>query len=75
MTHFTVQTLMRWARRRHPKKSLHWIYQKYFGIHEGYQWTFTKEQSRVIRHSETKVKRRSRMKKVSCTVLKTSIKW
>ena len=57
LTHFTVQSLMRWARRRHPKKSLHWIYKKYFGIFEGYQWTFRKEKSRVIRHSETKIVR------------------
>lgn len=57
LTHFTVQSLMRWARRRHPKKTLHWIYRKYFGICEGYQWTFMKEQSRVIRHSETKIER------------------
>lgn len=57
LTHFTAQSLMKWARRRHPKKTLHWIYRKYFGIHEGYQWTFMKEQSRVIRHSETKIER------------------
>lgn len=57
LTHFTVQTLMKWARRRHPKKSLHWIYRKYFGIHEGYQWTFMKGKTRVIRHSETKIER------------------
>jgi RNA-directed DNA polymerase len=57
LTHFTVQTLMKWARRRHPKKSLHWIYRKYFGIQESYQWTFIKEKSRVIRHSETPIKR------------------
>jgi RNA-directed DNA polymerase len=57
LTHFTVQSLMRWARRRHPKKSLKWVYRKYFGTYEGYQWTFMKEQSRVIRHSEIKIER------------------
>lgn len=57
LTHFTVQTLMKWARRRHPKKSLHWINRKYFGTQDGYQWTFMKEQSKVVRHSETKINR------------------
>lgn len=57
LTHFTVQTLMKWARRRHPKKSLHWIYQKYFGYHEGYQWTFMSSNIRLLRHSETQIKR------------------
>jgi len=57
LTHFTVQTLMKWARRRHPKKSLHWIYQKYFGYHEGYQWTFMSGNIRLLKHSETQIKR------------------
>lgn len=57
LTHFTVQSLMKWARRRHPKKGLHWVYRKYFGTKDSYQWTFMKEQSRLLRHSETKIKK------------------
>ncbi|MDJ0596348.1 MAG: group II intron reverse transcriptase/maturase [Pleurocapsa sp. MO_226.B13] len=57
LTHFTVRALMRWARRRHPKKNLHWIYRKYFDYHEGYQWTFMVGQYRLPKHSETKIKR------------------
>ena len=57
LTHFTVQILMNWARRRHPKKSQHWVYQKYFGYHEGYQWVFMSDNNRLLRHSETQIKR------------------
>jgi len=30
----------RWARRRHPHKSAHWVRQKYFRTHEHRQWIF-----------------------------------
>jgi retron-type reverse transcriptase len=55
LTHFTVKTLMKWSRRKHPKKSQHWIYRKYFGTNEGYQWTFMTGKYRLLRHSETKI--------------------
>jgi RNA-directed DNA polymerase len=32
--------LWRWARRRHPDKTLGWIKAKYFGFHRGRNWTF-----------------------------------
>ncbi|PMB38408.1 group II intron reverse transcriptase/maturase [Fischerella thermalis CCMEE 5319] len=55
LTHFTVQTLMKWGRKRHPKKSRQWVNQKYFGTHEGYQWTFMTGKFKLLRHSETKI--------------------
>ena len=57
LTHFTVQTLMRWGWRRHPKKSKHWANRKYFGTYEGYQWTFMTEKFTLSRHSETEIVR------------------
>lgn len=32
--------LWRWAKRRHPNKSRHWIKQKYFGPPDGRKWDF-----------------------------------
>jgi RNA-directed DNA polymerase len=57
LTHFTVRTLMKWSKRRHPKKSKHWVNKKYFSTHEGYQWTFKADKYRLLRHSETKIER------------------
>lgn len=57
LTHLTVLMLMRWTRRRHPKKSLRWVKDKYFTRHEGYDWTFAKGKQRLLRHSETSIER------------------
>lgn len=57
LTHKTVLMLMRWSRRRHPKKSLTWIGKKYFTTHQGYQWTFYDKDLRLLRHSQTPIKR------------------
>src|SRR4029434_5364193 len=32
--------LWRWAKRRHPRKTIAWISQKYFGPHDGRNWVF-----------------------------------
>jgi RNA-directed DNA polymerase len=37
------QALWRWARRRHPRKSVKWIRSKYFGTHGRRTWTFQGE--------------------------------
>lgn len=34
------KSLWKWAKRRHPKKSLTWIKNKYFPKHKGQEWTF-----------------------------------
>lgn len=57
LTHFTVRTLMKWGRRRHPKKSRYWVNKKYFKTHNGYQWTFAADDYKLLRHSETKIER------------------
>jgi RNA-directed DNA polymerase len=38
--HEIFSSLWRWARRRHPKKGLRWLKQKYFERHQGRDWSF-----------------------------------
>jgi RNA-directed DNA polymerase len=33
-------SLWQWVRRKHPTKSARWIQQKYWGHHQGWNWTF-----------------------------------
>jgi RNA-directed DNA polymerase len=33
-------SLWQWARRKHPTKSARWIQQKYWGHHQGWNWSF-----------------------------------
>jgi RNA-directed DNA polymerase len=33
-------SVRQWARRRHPEKSSDWLKEKYFGRHQGREWTF-----------------------------------
>jgi RNA-directed DNA polymerase len=33
-------SLWQWTRRKHPTKSAHWIQQKYWGHHQGWNWSF-----------------------------------
>jgi RNA-directed DNA polymerase len=39
--HVTFQTVWRWAKRRHPKKSASWIVRRYFRRQGNRQWIFT----------------------------------
>jgi len=38
--HFIFKILWRWARRRHPNKSAHWVKDKYFRSHKARNWIF-----------------------------------
>jgi RNA-directed DNA polymerase len=38
--HEIFSSLWRWARRRHPKKGLRWLKQKYFERHQDRDWSF-----------------------------------
>jgi RNA-directed DNA polymerase len=40
MDHAIWENLWRWAKRRHPKKGLKWIREKYFSSIDGRQWVF-----------------------------------
>ncbi len=44
--HFTFKILWRWARRRHPNKSAHWVKDKYFRSHKERNWIFFGEGDR-----------------------------
>lgn len=55
--------LWRWAKRRHPTKSLSWIKEKYFKSYKGRNWVFSNDPKdkefppRLFRASEIKIKR------------------
>jgi RNA-directed DNA polymerase len=38
--HAIFTSLWQWARRKHPTKSARWIQRKYWGHHQGWNWTF-----------------------------------
>jgi RNA-directed DNA polymerase len=38
--YYLVQALIRWAKRRHPNKSGHWVVSRYFGRLGGSRWVF-----------------------------------
>jgi RNA-directed DNA polymerase len=40
LDHLLFRALWRWAKRRHPKKSLEWVKKKYFRTREGRDWVF-----------------------------------
>jgi RNA-directed DNA polymerase len=44
--HFIFKILWRWARRRHPNKSAHWVKDKYFRSHKERNWIFFGEGDR-----------------------------
>ncbi|WPF88566.1 group II intron reverse transcriptase/maturase [Cyanobacterium aponinum AL20118] len=57
--------LKRWAERRHPNKSKSWIASKYWHTHGLRNWVFsTKEEDgmRLLNHSETEIKRHTKVK-------------
>jgi RNA-directed DNA polymerase len=70
MDHAIFQTLWRWAKRRHPKKSPGWIRQKYFTRVADNRWVFfgmTKSQGktreyRLFRLAYTPIKRHLKVK-------------
>lgn len=50
--------LRRWAKRRHPHKSGHWVSLKYWAIERGAGWTFaTPEGLKLLSHSEVSIRR------------------
>jgi RNA-directed DNA polymerase len=53
----TFQKLYRWAKRRHPRKSRHWVARKYWRLETG-KWDFAvKGGPRLPRHSRTPIRR------------------
>ena len=47
----------RWAKRRHPNKTRHWVVNRYFGVDRGHGWVLCDGRLRLPRHNETRVSR------------------
>jgi RNA-directed DNA polymerase len=69
--HQIFTLLWQWARRRHPRKSRHWIRDKYFRSEDGNNWVFfghvtrsngTKEDVRLFRASSVPIQRHTKIK-------------
>jgi RNA-directed DNA polymerase len=63
--HYVYQMLRAWSKRRHPKKSMKWIVNKYWQTIGSDQWKFaTKEKELIlVRHSETEIIRHVKVQK------------
>ena len=59
LDHLIVRKLKTWAKRRHPTKSAHWIYAKYWQLEKGKKWLFRIRLKgsviRLLHHSETPI--------------------
>ena len=69
--HVIFHALLRWVRRRHPRKSSGWLKQKYFERHRGFDWCFFGEtydgdgqpiKIRLQRAGSTPIKRHIKVK-------------
>jgi RNA-directed DNA polymerase len=56
------QMLWAWAKRRHPKKTRHWIYKRYWIVHKGKLVFKDKDSSPLLSHKETLVRRHIKVK-------------
>ena len=53
-----VRTLLRWTKRRHPRKSRGWVFHRYWRTHASRKWTFaTSEGVRLRWHTDTAIRR------------------
>jgi RNA-directed DNA polymerase len=53
----TFKQILAWAKKRHPQKSVKWIKEKYWKSKVNSLWVFESEGERLIKHSETSIKR------------------
>ena len=69
--HLIFTLLWQWARRRHPKKSRHWLRDKYFRSEDGNNWVFfghvlrsngTQKDVRLFRASSVPIRRHTKIK-------------
>ncbi len=49
----------RWGRRRHPNKGYRWIARRYWQPEESRRWIFQTMENKLLRFSDTKIRRRS----------------
>jgi len=63
MDYMVWEKLRRWAKRRHPNKTLKWCASKYFHTVGGDNWTFSiKDGPTLASHQETPIKRHIKVK-------------
>ena len=69
--HHIFTLLWQWARRRHPRKSHHWIRNKYFRSEDGNNWVYfgkvtrsdgTKQDVRLFRASSVAIRRHTKIR-------------
>ena len=62
MAHLTFLKLKRWAIRRHPNKSSHWVIKKYWRLEQG-TWLFAPPTGGALyHHSQTPIKRYTKVR-------------
>jgi RNA-directed DNA polymerase len=58
-----VRALLRWTKRRHPRKSRGWVFRRYWRPTASRKWNYaTAEGLRLLRHSDTKIRRHVKVK-------------
>ncbi len=59
--HRIWELLWRWAKRRHPNKSKHWIVDKYWKTHKGRKWTFKSDKNILFLMADMPIVRKGQM--------------
>jgi len=59
--HRIWEMLWRWAKRRHPNKSKHWIVDKYWKTHKGRKWTFMTDKNILFLMMDMPIVRKGQM--------------
>jgi len=62
--HVVFQMLWAWAKRRHPKKSKHWIYERYWIRHKGVLVFKDEDSPPLFGHKDTPIQRHIKVQKV-----------
>lgn len=58
--------LARWARYRHPRKSRHWVAQRYWRTDQGHGWVFTTQDGLALnRHAEVPIVRHCQVRDIA----------
>jgi RNA-directed DNA polymerase len=57
LDHHVWRITYRWAKRRHPNKSRHWVVKRYYGVDQGRGWVLCDGRLRLPSHNETRVSR------------------
>jgi RNA-directed DNA polymerase len=61
--HHIVKMLIRWAKRRHPKKSRNWISNRYFESCDDRNWVFRADKTELLEMAKIPIKRHIKIRK------------